>query len=187
MAVDKDKRFAPGPASSYARHQVQDKITIAAMPYITKEQSEIAFGKAKPYEHGILPVLVIIDNGTGKALRLDLQAELVDSRNRHQEALPPGDVVLRDGVKKAPRIPGTGPNPIPIPRTGVKKGPLNTWEIEGRAFSATLLPPGESAHGFFYFDIGYNADLKLYLSGIKDAASGQEYFYFEVPLEKPPK
>ena len=32
-----------------------------------------------------------------------------------------------------------------------KKNPLDAWEIEGRAFSAQILPPGQSASGFFYF------------------------------------
>jgi hypothetical protein len=183
-AVDKDKgKFTPGAASSYPGKQTLDKITIAAVPFYTSEQAASAFGKANPYQHGILPVLVVIQNDTGKAIRLDLQADYVDAQNRHIEALPAKDVVYVDGVRKAPGIPGTGPNPLPFPR-GPKRGPLNVWEIEGRAFAAKLIPPGESVSGFVYFQTLYRQGSILYVKGLRDAASGKEYFYFEVPIEK---
>ncbi len=38
-ADDKDKeRFAPGPASSYKGSQTTEKITIAAVPFVTKSR-----------------------------------------------------------------------------------------------------------------------------------------------------
>jgi len=182
-ADDKDKaRFDPGPASSYPNHQTLDKITIAAIPYVTEEQAKSAFGKVDPYKHGVLPVLVIMQNGTGKTLRLDLHAEFVDPGNRHVDATPASDVVYVDADVKRPRMPHTTPYPNPFPHKA-KKGPLNTWEIEGRAFPAKMLPAGESAFGFFYFQTENIPGSKIYLTGIKDAASGQDYFYFEVPFE----
>ena len=182
---DKDKpRFSPAPASSYPNHQTMDKITLAAVPYVTEEQSREAFGKVNPAQHGITPVLLVFQNDTGKALRLDLQAELVDPGNRHLEATPASDVVYLDTTIKRPKLPGQSPYPNPFPKKQ-KKGPLNTWEIEGRAFAPKLLPAGESANGFFYFQTQLIPGSKLYLTGIKDAASGKDYFYFEVPLESP--
>jgi hypothetical protein len=182
-AGDKDKLFKPGAASSYPAAQTLEKITIAAIPYTTPEEAATAFGKADPYKYGILPVLVVIDNNTGKALKLDLQAELVQPGNQHVDAVPPGDVVLYGGARKASwKVPN--PSPLPIPRSSVKKGPLNTWEIEGRAFVAKLVPPGESMFGFFYFSIENKPGSSIYLTGIKDAATGKDYFYFEVPFEK---
>jgi hypothetical protein len=179
---DKDKtRFSPGPASSYTGSQTLDKITIAAVPFITEEQARTAFGKANPYQHGVLPVLLIMENGTGKALRLDLKAEIIDAGGQHLEATPPVDVVFIGGDTRPPRLPGT--SPLPLPRRS-KRGPLNTWEIEGRAFSSHLLPAGDSVNGFFYFQTSWKPGSKLYLTGIKDAASGKDYFYFEVPIEK---
>jgi hypothetical protein len=179
---DKDNlKFSPGPASSYAGHQTLDKITIAAVPYLTEEQVRAAFGKKDPNKYGVLPVLVILENGTGQALRLNLQAEFVDAGGRHLEATPAGEVVFIGGDTRPPKLPGT--QPLPLPRRS-KRGPLNTWEIEGRAFSAKLLPPGDAVSGFFYFQTSYKPGSKLYLTGIKDAASGQDYFYFEVPMER---
>src|SRR5437667_10422464 len=86
-AVDKDNgKFKPGPASSYKGRQTQEKITVAAVPYMTSEQAASAFGKVNPYSHGILPILVIVQNDTGKAIRVNLEAEYVDQSNRHIEA-----------------------------------------------------------------------------------------------------
>ncbi len=183
VAGDKDKAaFKPGPASSYPNAQTLDKITIAVVPYTSAEEVASAFGKADPYRYGILPVLVVLENNTGKTLRLDLQTEYVEPGNQHLESIPPGEVVLYGGAKKANwKVPT--PNPLPIPH-GPKKGPLNTWEIEGRAFAAKLVPPGESVAGFFYFSVEHKPGSRLYLTGIKDAATGKDYFYFEVPFEK---
>ena len=184
MAVDKDKaRFVPGPASSYSSHQKQEGITIAAIPYITAEQAESAFGKLNPYERGILPVLVILENGSGKALRLALKVQFVDPDNRHLDAIPPEDLIYYQGVKKPPRLGPTTPLPIPLPRSN-KKGPFNTPEIVNRALSVKLIPQGESAYGFFYFEAQYRPGSMLYLNGLSDASSGKEYFYFDLPLEK---
>ncbi len=183
LAADKDKaRFEPGHASSYPGHQTQDKITIAAIPYITAEQAATVFGKVKPYQEGILPVLVIVDNGTGKALRLDLVAQYQDQDNHHLDAVSPEYVVTYHAIRRNPATPRTSPLP-PIPRSAVKKGPLNTPEIDGRAFSVHLVPPGETAYGFFYFETDYAPGSTLYLKGLRDAASGNEYLYFEVPIQ----
>ncbi|HEX5431973.1 MAG TPA: hypothetical protein VFW83_08410 [Bryobacteraceae bacterium] len=183
MAGDKDKEaFQPGPATSYPGHQTAQKITIAAIPYTSEEQTKAAFGKVDPNKYGILPVLVVLQNDTGKALRLDLKADFVDSANHNLVSVPPGDVVLLDGsLKDGWKLPA--PSRLPFPRKK-KKGPLNTWQIEGRAFNAHLVPPGDSVHGFFYFETSNQPGAHLYLDGISDAASGKQYFYFEVPLTK---
>jgi len=182
LAGDKEKApFKAGEADSYPGAQTLDKITIGAKPFATAELAATAFGKVDPYKYGILPVLVVIKNDTGKALRLDLQVEFIHPDNKHVEAMPPGDVVLFNGRSHDWKI--KTPSPIPLPRKN-KGGPLNTWEIEGRAFSAKLIPAGETASGFFYFDVDNQPGSKLYLTGIKDAKSGKDYFYYEVPFEK---
>jgi|SRR5581483_3106540 len=184
LAVDKDKgRFAPGPASSYPGHLTQEGITIAAVPYITDEQAAAAFGKVNPYERGILPVLVIVENGSGKPLRLDLKVQFVDLENHHLDAIPPEEVITYQAIKKVPKIEPPSRFPIPV-KKGPKKGPLNTPEIANRAFSVKLMPPGEKAYGFFYFEARYQPGSKLYLDGLSDASSGKQYFYFDVPLAK---
>ena len=109
-AADKDKpRFAPGPAASYPSHQTLDKITIAAVPYLTDAETSTAFGKLNPNKYGVLPVLVVMENGTGKALRLDLRAEFVTADGKHVIAIPPDDVQHLNGVAKPPKIGGGTP------------------------------------------------------------------------------
>lgn len=180
-AVDKKGGFAQ-PADSYPGHVTADKITIAAKPYNTAELAATAFGKVKPHERGILPVLVVIQNNTGKALRLDLKTEFVTADGQHLDAMPPSDVIRYQGIQRRPGTKSSVPR-IPGINSGSPKGPLNTPEIEGRAFLVKLLPPGESANGFFYFEADELKGAQLYLTGIKDAASNQPYFYYELPLD----
>ena len=128
-------------------------------------------------------MLVIIQNGTGKALRMDLQPQFVDPDKHHLDAIPAEDVIYYRGLKKPPTIGPTTSLPIPLPRSK-KKGPLNTPEIVNRALSVKLVPPGESVYGFFYFEAQYRPGSTLYLNGLSDASTGKEYFFFDLPLEK---
>src|SRR5579871_2909928 len=133
LAADDKAPFKPGPASSYPNHQRLDKITLAAIPYVTEEQAKSAFGKVNPVKYGVLPVLVIFENNTSKTLRLDLQAEYDDPGNRHIDATPASDVLYLGSSVKQPKMPGAT-RPLPLPHHD-KKGPLNTPEIETRAFA----------------------------------------------------
>ncbi len=179
---DKDKdRFAPAAASSYKGSTTTEKITVAAVPFVSEEQVHSAFGKVDPNHYGVLPVLIVLENGTGKALRLNLEADYVGPDSKHVEPTPASEVTFIGGSGKTPRIPGT--SPLPFPRRE-KKGPLNIWEIEGRAFTAKLLPLGEKVYGFVYFQTDYKPGSTLYITGISDASTGKEYLYFEVPLIK---
>src|ERR1700690_785820 len=105
-AADNTHHFAPGPASSYATHQTLDQITIAAVPFITDAETNMAFDKLNPNKYGVLRVVVILENGTGKALRLNLKAEFVRADGKHIDATPPEDVQRLATVPKAPRIAG---------------------------------------------------------------------------------
>lgn len=175
-----DGKFAPGPVSSYHSKQTNDKVTVAAAPYDTEELAHTAFGKLDPNQYGVLPVLVIIQNDTDGALKLDhLEAEYTGVDGRHVEATPASDIQTLGGAERPNVRP---PTTIPLPRK--RKSPLNTWEIEGRGFAAKLLPAHESASGFFYFQTSHHSGSKLYLTGIKDASSGKDILYFEFPLDK---
>ena len=174
-------KFSPGPASSYPAKQTNDHVTVAVVAYDTEELAHTAFGKLNPNQYGVLPVLVIIQNDTDQALKLEhLDAEYTGI-DRHQVEATPADEVQTLGGAERPNVPvGT---PIPIRRK--HKNPLDVWEIDGRSFAAKLLPPHEAVHGFFYFQTTHRPGSKFYLSGIKVAATGQEVLYFEIPLENP--
>jgi hypothetical protein len=174
-------KFSPGPAASYQTKQTNDHVTVAAVAYDTEELAHTAFGKLNPNQYGVLPVLVIIQNDTDQALKLEhLDAEYTGIDGRRVEATPASEVQTLGGPQR-PDVPVA--SPIPIHRK--HKNPLDVWEIDGRSFAAKLLPPHESVNGFFYFQTAHRPGSKFYLTGIKVAATGQDIFYFEIPLENP--
>ena len=176
-------KFAPGAASSYPSKQTNDHVTVAAIAYDTEELAHSAFGKLNPNQYGVLPILVIIQNDTDQVLKLEhLETEYTDVNGRHLEATPSDEVQTLGGAER----PGVKtPTPIPIPIRKKHKNPLDVWEIDGRSFAAKLLPPHESVHGFFYFQTTHKPGSRFYLTGIKVAATGQDIFYFDFPLENP--
>jgi hypothetical protein len=173
FAADKEVPFRAGPAASYS-HQTADQVTLGVDPYNAGDKVKAAFGKLDPNRYGVLPVLVVVQNDTGKTLRLkNMKVEYVGSGNNRVEATPARDVRYLRGVP-------TPTLPSPIHRD--KKNPLDAWEIEGRAFAAESLPSGNSASGFFYFQTTLQPGATIYVSGIAEAASGRELLYFEVPV-----
>lgn len=178
--AEKDKaKFEAGPASSFEARQTIDGVTIGARAFYTEELTGTAFGKLNPNKYTVLPVLVAMQNDRGKTLSLDkLRVQYLVPGKDEIEATPATDVKYIAGPTK----PRTAPSPIPIPR-GKKKGPLTAWEIEGRAFAAKMLPAGQSASGFFYFQVLHRQGARLYITGIRETGSGKELFYFEIPLD----
>jgi hypothetical protein len=175
-----DSKFLPGPASSYPNKQTNDKVTIAVTAYDTEELAHTAFGKLNPNEYGVLPVLVIIQNDTDQALKLDhLEVDYTGFDGRHVEATPASDIQVLGGSPR-PKLPSGSPIPLPHKKY---KNPLNTIEIEGRAFSVKILPAHDSANGFFYFQLEHRPGAKFFLTGIKQAATRQDITFFEIPID----
>jgi hypothetical protein len=179
---DKDHtKFEPLPVAEYPNHQTENGVTVAALPYETKEQAEPAFGKLNPYEYGVLPVLVVIRNGGKTAIRADrIKVQYMWPDRSKIDATPARDVKYIGAKAPSGRVPT--PLPMGLPHSNKSKQPLAEWEIEGRAFAAEMIPPGESASGFFYFQTGHRTGSTLFVSGLKDATNGQELIYFELPL-----
>lgn len=174
--------FRPGPAASYAHHQTNDKVTIGVDPYVEGEKVKAAFGKLNPYEWGVLPVLVVIQNNGTEAVRLDPVDAVYNGPNGDKvNATPASDVKYLNGPRRPSVVPGGPPIANKIGRH--KKNPLAAWEVEGRAFAAKMLPAGQTASGFFYFQTGLQRGATIYLNGLADARTNQELFYFEIPLE----
>jgi hypothetical protein len=172
--------FRAAPAASYPHHQVQATVTIGVDPYNSGEKVKAAFGKLDLYQYGILPVLVVIQNGGKQSIKLNtLKAVYIGSGSNRVEATPAKEVRYLNGPDR-PRTIQT-----PIPGVGISKGkknPLDAWEVEGRAFAAQILEPGQTASGFFYFQTGIQTGSTIYISGLTEAGTGKELFYFEIPL-----
>src|SRR5215831_4887196 len=94
LAADKDAPgFRPDAADRYPHHQTNAKVTIGADPYVMGEKVKVAFGKLDPYQWGVLPVLVVIQNDGDKTIRLDrIQAVYVGPQGDKVEATPASEV-----------------------------------------------------------------------------------------------
>jgi hypothetical protein len=172
--------FKAPPVEEMKSKVTLDQVTIGVEAYDTEEKVGKIFGKLNPNRYEVLPVLLVIKNGRKGALRTKpLQLEYIVPGQGKVEALRSDEVIYAgDG----PVRPNLGPSPFPIPRRK-KKNPLSAAEIEGRAFAAPMIAAGESASGFVYFNIKHRANAKFYLSGLRDATSQQDLFYYEIPFE----
>jgi hypothetical protein len=178
-AADK-ATFQAKPVTAYPHRQTSESVTIAAEPFTTDEQTRDAFGKLNPWRFGILPVLIVIKNDAKDAVRLDrMKFTYVLPDNSRIEATPAADVKYLEGARRPAAVPG----PLGGIHVSKSKNPLTAWEIEGRALSAKVLPPGESASGFVYFETTTASDAaSVYIAGLVNAATGHELYYFEIPL-----
>lgn len=178
-----DKQPAPfrAPAAAAIEHrQTNEQVTVAVEAYDSGEKVKTAFGKLDPYQYGILPVLVVIQNDGKAAIRLDgVKAEYTGADRKRADATPAKDIRYLRGADRPRMITGPAGKPKILKP---KKNPLDAWEIEGRAFAAAMLPPGQSASGFFYFQTPLDRGAMLYLSGLREAGTGRELFFYEVPL-----
>src|SRR5689334_22007454 len=92
-AADNPPPFKASPAASYKSHQTNAQITIGIDPFEAGDKVKTAFGKLDPYQYGILPVLVVIQNDSDKSIRLDgLRAEYSGPNRDRVEATPARDV-----------------------------------------------------------------------------------------------
>ena len=173
-----DTAFHVEPAASYA-HQAVEQVTIGAKAYKTDEQTDDAFGKKNNLlKYRVLPVLVVIENKRNTTVDLSrLKVNLVASDGRHAEAVSPEEIQLLGAPKQGGVSPV--PKPIPLPK---KKNALRSPAIDSRAFAAKMLPPGETASGFFYFEAAPEDGDQLYIDGLRESGSGREIMYFEFPL-----
>ena len=181
FAADKETPFKAAPAASYTNHQSNAQITIGVEAFTTLDKVQAAFGKLQPNQFGILPVLVVIQNDSDKAIRLDrLKAEYAVPNHERIEATPAREVRYLRPPQRPAAIDGPAGR-VKVLKT--RKNPLDEWEIEGRALSAQMLPPGQSASGFFYFQTGLQRNATIYLTGLYEAATNKEILYFELPLQ----
>lgn len=184
FAGDKDKKdtvpFKPGRAVTLASKMAQDKVTVAVKVYERDEDLQAAFGKTPLTRYGVLPVLVVIDNDGPKAVTLRLRVEFIAHGNQKIYPTPPMEVRFLKPAKAPSPTDLSKVSPIPLPK---KKNPLDSWEVDGRAFVAKMVPAGESVSGFFYFQTAIWKDARVVIDGISDSATGNPFIFFELPVE----
>src|SRR5579885_1414984 len=106
FAADKEP-FRAAPAASYKNHQTNEQVTIGVEPYVSGEKIKAAFGKLNPYDYGVLPVLVVIQNDRKESIRLDgLKVVYVGPGQNRVDATPAADVRYLRAPEKPTMIPG---------------------------------------------------------------------------------
>jgi hypothetical protein len=182
FGADKEKaRFEVKPAAAYPHKQTSEKVTIAAEPFETDDQAREAFGKTNPFRYGVLPVLIVVQNDSPNAIRVDSMRLIYMLPDRTKvESTPASDVRFINGARQPKGLPGpTGGIKI----TRAPKNPLAEPEIEARAFAAKMIPPGQSASGFVYFQVPQSSQAAtVTVDGLLDATTGKELYYFEIPM-----
>jgi hypothetical protein len=179
FAADKPPEpFNAVPPTSLPNHQTSDQITVGAEAYTATDKVKPAFGKLDPNQHGVLPVLIVIQNNRERAVALDkIKIEYVGPNRDRVYALSPGDVRYVKGPQRPVLMGGPAGKII-----NAKKNPLADPVIEVRAFAAKMLPAGNTARGFFYFDIRMQPGARIYITGLQEAGTGKDILFFEVPL-----
>ncbi len=163
-----------------AHRQTNEQVTIGVDACTTADKTKAAFGKLDPNDYGVLPVLVVIQNDTGKAIQLNnLQVQYAVAQQK-VDAIPASEVKYLRGPNRPSYIPGPAGG---IGKVLGKKNPLAAPEIENRGFIAQLIPPGQSASGFFYFQASIERGATILVNGLREAGAGRELFYFEIPLD----
>ena len=177
-----DEPFRP-PAISDLRSQTTAGVTIGAKAFDSPTLVKQAFGKLDPVKYGVLPVYVVIENKSDKTVRMSsLTATYIDLDKERIDATPVSEIRY---AGSGPTKPNINPGRLPYPRkVKVKKGPLSDKIMEERSFAAKVLPPGDSARGFLYFQTVHRGGATLYIAGLVDAATNRDLFYFELPLEE---
>jgi hypothetical protein len=177
-AADKPT-FQAKPIDQYTNKQTADSVTMAAETFTTDDQARAAFGKLNPWRYNILPVLVVLRNDSPNAIRLErmhFEYELPD--HSKVNATPAPEVKYARGPSEPSLHVG-----LSGPKVSQGKNPLNVPEIEIRAFAAKMLPAGDTASGFVYFNTDVaSAGASLYVTGMENASTGKELYYFEIPL-----
>ena len=178
-----DFRVTPEELARHPQRVVSEDVAIAVTPFIESDRTKPLFGgKANPYDQGVLPVLLMIKNEGKQTISLkNMTVEFFGSTRQKLEPVPPNDV---------PYLRGPSPGKIeasPIPgmpgRMKIKKNVFQSQDFIERGFAAKMLPPGEFAWGFFYFQTGLGRGSKILVHGISQASTGKELFFFEAPLD----
>jgi len=177
------------PATAFAdvETHADEKVSIAAEPYDSKEKATIF--RIDYLSHGVMPVRLIVTNNSDRPISLrDARILFQTAAGDRIQAAEPEDVerLMNQTERHGKKIPLPGPLP-PIklkPKDSDKnvEQDFNTFE-----YAALVVEPHTSRAGFLFYDV---SDLvhplqgaKLHLRKLRDA-DGNELFYFEIPFDK---
>ena len=187
LALPAAAEFRSKTADKYPTRQRQGDLIVAVRAFVGEKDQKSAFGKVRPYQHGVTPLLVVMSNTGKSSYSLEnLKIRLIMADRQSLEPIsaeelatfnPRGHQPTRRSI---PGVPG-------LNRARVKKGPLAREEIALMEFRAPIITPRSTASGFLYYFTGTEEDVSrasAYISGVYNISNGRELFYFEIPLSK---
>jgi hypothetical protein len=183
----------PGTPAPLSRDQ-HSGLTVSVDPYTEPARTKDKFGKANPYDVGVLPVEVFLRNDSDQPMRVNLetvQLEVTLRNGVRQEV----DWLRPEEVAKLIAHPSGSANPqqkrLPLPiDIGDKKVEKLAAVLRPFSLDADMIPPKATIHGFLYFDVNHEFSItsrsSLYVPDVSIAPSNEPLVYFEVPLRNAP-
>ena len=177
-------------ASTYAAFDAhaEEKVTIAAEPFDTKEKESIF--RIDYLKNEFMPIRIIVTNNGERPI--SLAAARINYISAAGDKIPAAEP--EDVERRMTHVSNTGrkiPMPAPLPPMGGKpKTPDSKIEQDFSEFeyAAIAVEPHTTRAGFLFYDMeGLGPDplhgAKLNLRELRDA-DGKELFYFEIPFNK---
>lgn len=177
------------PASSFPAVDIhdQEKVTIAAEPYESREKAY--FFRVDYLKYGFMPIRLIVTNDGDRPISLkDARIHFITAAGDRIPAAEPEDI--ERAATRDSHAGKTIPLPAPLPPLRGKIKSM-TKEIEADfasfEYGALAVEPHTTRAGFLFYDVRGLANplrgAKLYLRQLHDA-SGNDLFYFEIPFDK---
>jgi hypothetical protein len=139
------------PIGSYEFRQVQGGVQVALDPYFQEDRAKQVFSTADQFaEAGLLPVQVVIQNGSTRAVKIDpLNFLLLRPNGQQGISLSPQDAftLVRKAVGMWALFPILGQSAVGI------QNDMRLREFESRALRAAEIQPEQSASGFIYLQL----------------------------------
>ncbi|HEY4681991.1 MAG TPA: hypothetical protein VIH17_01930 [Candidatus Acidoferrales bacterium] len=170
----------------YPAHDAHEGVAMAADPYLERARAERVFGSYAPHKAGVLAVEMIVKNETGQGMTVNWAAAqlLARSAGWQLRALTMEELTRRlvGETKTRETVPSRWP---PLPRS--KKAAQYEKARAALAphfFEAGTIPPGATARGFLFFDIGGDfqavSRARIYIPEVKNLSTGQPLMFFEM-------
>ncbi|MBI4481652.1 MAG: hypothetical protein HY652_02055 [Acidobacteria bacterium] len=184
LAAYKIRRVEIQDPQAYPSHQVNDRVAVAADPYLTDERSRLAFDVKHMNSRGLLPINVIIDNQTERAVLVNgLRAEILEKRGARHESVSLRDVMTRVFGKDGEMVPVPGPFPGGSRSSRVSREASE--DFRSKFLGEKIVAPGARVFGFLFFrilDPRVLQGARIYLPEVRIYPSGEELMFYEFDL-----
>ncbi len=169
------------PAAEYAAHQDFQGMVFAGQVFNTQESIQQIFDTKALFKHGIMPVLIVIENRNNFAVRIHSNdIFLIGPDNLQHRALKVEDVLISVAFDRPLSSASTNPRMV-LGRINRKL----SSDFEHKSFAEKLIAPGGSDYGVVFFTLLQGEALqgaRLYLPEIHNITENEPLIFFEFEL-----